>query len=373
MPVHFTAAEMAARKRRLLAAMAGAPARRAAAVRAGERLLAHRLRQFRLLLLPVPLRRRRRPRRAADPLGRPASGAAHLQHRRHPHLEGRRGRRPDARSARDARRSRRARRLGVEFDSYGLTHFNGRGCEAALAGIAELVDASTLVPACARPNRPRNSSTCARRRGFPTSPTAPAIEATRAGADEGEILAAMHHAIFAAGGDYPANEFIIGSGADALLCRYKSGRRKLGGRRSAHARIRRRQPPLPRRDHAHACRRPAEAAARAPITPPRARRWRPAQAELRPGRTAGDVFAAHARVLDAHGLARHRLNACGYSLGAKFTPSWMDAPMFYERNAFVIARGPGLFPAHDPDGQRQRRPRCASAAPISSAFTMPNL
>jgi Xaa-Pro dipeptidase len=37
----------------------------------------------------------------------------------------------------------------------------------------------------------------------------------------------MQSAIFAGGGDYPANEFIIGSGADALLCRYKAGRRKL--------------------------------------------------------------------------------------------------------------------------------------------------
>ncbi len=67
------------------------------------------------------------------------------------------------------------------------------------------------------------------------------------------------------------------------------------------------------------------------------------QAELRPGRTAGEVFAAHARVFDAHGLARHRLNACGYSLGAKFTPSWMDRPMFYERNAFVIDAGQVYF------------------------------
>jgi len=61
------------------------------------------------------------------------------------------------------------------------------------------------------------------------------------------------------------------------------------------------------------------------------------EAALRPGRTAGEVFAAHARVLDAHDLSHHRLNACGYALGAKFTPSWMDAPMFYEANEFVIA------------------------------------
>lgn len=33
----------------------------------------------------------------------------------------------------------------------------------------------------------------------------------------------MQGAVLAGGGDYPANEFIIGSGADALLCRYKAG------------------------------------------------------------------------------------------------------------------------------------------------------
>jgi Xaa-Pro dipeptidase len=32
-------------------------------------------------------------------------------------------------------------------------------------------------------------------------------------------------------------------------------------------------------------------------------------------------------VFDARGLPRRRLNACGYSLGAKFTPSWIEPPM----------------------------------------------
>src|SRR3712207_8088706 len=39
----------------------------------------------------------------------------------------------------------------------------------------------------------------------------------------------------------------------------------------------------------------------------------------------------------------HRLNACGYSLGAKFTPSWMDWPMFYEGNPWVIEPGMVFF------------------------------
>ena len=42
-------------------------------------------------------------------------------------------------------------------------------------------------------------------------------------------------------------------------------------------------------------------------------------------------------------LTRHRLNACGYSLGARFTPSWMDRPMFYAANPAIIEPNMVLF------------------------------
>ena len=64
---------------------------------------------------------------------------------------------------------------------------------------------------------------------------------------------------------------------------------------------------------------------------------------MKPGRTAGDVFDAHARVMDGHGLKHARLNACGYSLGAKFTPSWMDTPMFFSGNDFAIKANMTFF------------------------------
>ena len=229
-------------------------------------------------------------------------------------------------------------RLGVEFNSYGLTAFNGRRLEAALAGRASLIDASRLIPRLRATKSTEELVFVREAARLSDLADRAGVEATRAGADEGEILAAMHHAIFAGGGDYPANEFIIGSGADALLCRYKSGRRRLdtddqltlefaGVARHYHAAIMRthvvgREKPLHRAYHA-AAREALDACAN----------------ELKPGRTAGDVFAAHTRVLDAHALSKHRLNACGYSLGAKFTPSWMDAPMFYEGNPFEL--GPG--------------------------------
>ena len=61
------------------------------------------------------------------------------------------------------------------------------------------------------------------------------------------------------------------------------------------------------------------------------------------GNRFGDVFDAHSRVMEAHGLTRHRLNSCGFSLGARFAPSWMDPPMFYAANEEIILPDMTLF------------------------------
>ena len=234
------------------------------------------------------------------------------------------------------------KRIGCEFESYGLIHSNGRKLEAAFAGYADLVDASQIVNRLRVTKSPAEIAYVREAARLSDLADAVAIEMTKAGADEGEILAAQHAAIFAAGGDYPANEFIIGSAGDALLCRYKAGRRQLAVRdqltlefagtfRHYHAAIMRTHivgEPSKRHLAYHAAAREALDAC---------------QAAMKPGHTAGDVFAAHAGVFDAHGLGNHRLNACGYSLGAKFTPSWMDWPMFYEKNPYIIASGMVLF------------------------------
>jgi Xaa-Pro dipeptidase len=234
------------------------------------------------------------------------------------------------------------KRLGVEYESYGLVAANGRRLDAAFAGFADLVDASTLVTRLRAVKSEEELAHVRRAGALSDKADEAALALIRAGADEGEILAAQHAAIFRAGGDYPGNEFIIGSGRDALLCRYKSGRRVLDARdqiklefagayRRYHAAIMRTVvigDPRPAHLAYHRAAREALLAC---------------EAEFVPGRTAGDVFTAHARVLDEHGLNRHRLNACGYSLGAKFTPSWMDWPMFYEANPWVIEPGMVLF------------------------------
>ena len=70
---------------------------------------------------------------------------------------------------------------------------------------------------------------------------------------------------------------------------------------------------------------------------------RAAQDACRPGATFGDVFDAHANVLDAAGYRKHRMNACGYSLGALYPPTWMDYPMLFTGNPVVIVPNMVIF------------------------------
>jgi len=236
----------------------------------------------------------------------------------------------------------RGKRLGIETNSYGLTHFNGKAVDAALGGFCTLVESTNLINVLRLTKSPAELKFVRKAGALGDEALKAGIKKTKAGADEGDILATQHSAIFSGGGDYPANEFIIGSGRDALLVRYKSGRRKLSKRdqltlefagvyRHYHAALMRTLIiGKPSKHHIA-----MDEACRAALTE--------VESTLRPGRTAGDVFDAHAQVMDAHGMQRRRLNACGYSLGAKFTPSWMDFPMFYRGNDVELAPGMVFF------------------------------
>lgn len=234
------------------------------------------------------------------------------------------------------------RQLGVEWDTHGLTAANGQRLSAALAGFATLQDASRLIDRLRLVKSPAEQAVVREAAALADAALMAAIRHAGPGADEGVILARMHDAIFEGGGDYPGNPFIIGSGPNALLCRYFSGRRRLdpvdqltlefaGVYRQYHACLMRTLlvgAATPRHEELFAA---AHAALLA------------CEDLLKPGRTMGEVFAAHARTFDERGLGQHRLNACGYSLGAVYAPSWMDWPMFYAGNPVVIEPGMVFF------------------------------
>jgi Xaa-Pro dipeptidase len=63
----------------------------------------------------------------------------------------------------------------------------------------------------------------------------------------------------------------------------------------------------------------------------------------RPGATFGDIFDAHAMAQDKSGYGDHKLNACGYSLGALYPPTWMDWPMIFQGNPVVVEPNMVIF------------------------------
>jgi len=234
------------------------------------------------------------------------------------------------------------RRIGIEYDTHGLTARNGQLLDEQMKTFAQIVDGSGIVSRLRLFKSPAEIKKAERAAELTDDAFDAALNLIKQGADEGDILAAMQGAIFIGGGDYPANEFIIGSGADALLCRYKAGRRKLtkndqltlewaGVFNHYHA------PMMRTVLTGKASKRHQELfdASLAALTA--------VEKAMTPGNTFGDVFEAHARSLESSGLTRHRLNACGYSVGARFTPSWMDPQMFYQGNPEPIAPDQTLF------------------------------
>lgn len=229
----------------------------------------------------------------------------------------------------------RGARVGVELDSYGLKASNWLLLEAALDGFCTWTDASTLIQELRRTKSPAELDYIRRAAALADDAWDAAVNRAAAGVSEADILADMQDVMLRAGGDYAGNELIIGSGPAALMVRYTSGRRTLADRdqltlewcgvqRRYHAAMMRTllvgEASNEHRAMHAACREALEAC----------------EAAIRPGATLGDVFDVHARVLDDAGFKPHRMNACGYGMGAVYAPIWVDWPMLYHGNPLTF-------------------------------------
>ena len=232
--------------------------------------------------------------------------------------------------------------LGIEYESYGLTGKNAMMLNHSLNNFAKLHDESFLITKHRLVKSEQEIKYIRKAAELADKALEKAWHSSHPGANESDILSEMQGAIFSGGGDYPANEFIIGSGPDALLCRYFSGRRKLdpvdqltlefaGVYRHYHSALMRTIPiGKAKREHLELYEICLEA-------------LNACESKLKIGSTAGDVFEQHRLVIDKTKYKSARLNACGYSLGATFSPNWMDWPMLYENNPILINKNQVFF------------------------------
>ena len=233
--------------------------------------------------------------------------------------------------------------LGVEYESYGLTGRNAINLNSSLKNFANLDDKSELISYLRVIKSPAEIVYVKKAAELADKAMESAWKHVHAGASESKILAEMQGAIFSGGGDYPANNFIIGSGKNALLCRYQSEKRNLdkvdqislewaGTYKHYHSALFRtiligKENTKQKKMH-EACVKSLKAC----------------EDKLKPENQIGEVFDIHAKVLDDLGYKKSRMNACGYSLGATFSPNWMDVPpMIFTGNQLIIKPGMVFF------------------------------
>lgn len=236
----------------------------------------------------------------------------------------------------------RSKRLGLETDAYGLTGFNLKRLEAALEGFCDVVESSDLVTRQRAVKSPAEISYVREAARLADLALDRAIERVVPGAFEGDILATLQGTIFEGGGDFPAHEAIIGSGPRALLFRYAAGMRSLdsvdqlslewaGSYRRYHAAMMR---TILIGEVSDYQRRLFDVTYQATEAMTEA---------LAPGRPVDEVAKAHSKTLDSAGLKQYRFASCGYSLGATFSPKWMDWPGLYEGNTVLAEPGMVFF------------------------------
>jgi Xaa-Pro dipeptidase len=236
----------------------------------------------------------------------------------------------------------RGKRIGAEYHAYGLTAQRGKMVDAAFAGFCELVDASDLVRLLRLVKSAAELAYLRQAGRLVDEACAVSQRLVVPGVAVGAVYGEMMAAIMRGDGDPTASRWPMGAGDEALLVRYHTGHSTVAPRdqvqfeiaaayRHYHAAlmyvILTGEPDPHHRHMFDACAEALDAC----------------EAALRPGNTVGDVFDAHARLLTKAGYAGHFLNACGYTMGATYPPTWMDWPMVYAGEPQVLASNMVFF------------------------------
>jgi len=232
--------------------------------------------------------------------------------------------------------------IGIEYEAYGMTGRNALRLNKSLENYCKVEDQSELITKL-RVIKSKEELVYVRKAAeLADRALDEAWKHAKAGVNEAKILAEMQKAVLEGGGDYPANEYIIGSGSNALLCRYQAEKRNLSNKdqlslewagtfKHYHSAMFR-TIPIGKADAKHI--KMHEACVQVLSN---------CEKKLLPENKVGDVFDVHANTFDELGFSKARMNACGYSLGATFSPNWMDWPMLYTGNPYIIKPGNVFF------------------------------
>ena len=238
--------------------------------------------------------------------------------------------------------SLKEKKVGVEYEAYGLTGRNALRLNKSLENYCNIEDQSELITKIRVVKSSEEIVYIKKAAELADLALDQAWKHTKAGTSEAKILAEMQRIVLEGGGDYPANEYIIGSGHNALLCRYQSEKRILSDTDQLSIEW------AGTYKHYHSAMFRTIAVGKSNLKHIKMHQacleaLQNCEKKLIPGNTVGEVFDVHAQTFDNHGYNKSRMNACGYSLGSTFSPNWMDWPMLYTGNPYKIVPGNIFF------------------------------
>lgn len=235
------------------------------------------------------------------------------------------------------------KRIGIQVDTMGLTPKLFLETQAEIEDWCELVIADNFIQKMRMVKSEQELAYHRKAGEILDIALGDALLAVQPGAYEGDIYGAFYNKLFSMGADLPAHIPPLGCGESALNVRYTSGRKylvendqltlELGlAYRHYHAGSMCVALIGPDVNELHLKMHEALVPALAAI-----------QDLLRPGKTMAEVYDAYRMVVTDHGLAHTLQDACGYTMGATWPPTWMEQPMFYKGNPTVIETNMTFF------------------------------
>ncbi len=236
----------------------------------------------------------------------------------------------------------RGKRLGIEYHAYGFTGLRAKMVDAALEGFCELIEATDLVREVRMVKSAAELEYVRRAGQLCDQILEVSIQRTAPGVSVKSVYGAMMDSLISSGGDPPASRWPMGAGEAALFGRYHTGDEIVAEQDQVVFE------PAAAYRHYHAAmmynivtgeasdkQKSMNAAAGEAIDA--------CLDKLRPGATVGEIYDTHLGVVTKAGFGDAALAACGYTLGIAYPPSWMDWPMLWTGNPWVIEAGMVFF------------------------------
>ncbi|MBF0865837.1 MAG: Xaa-Pro peptidase family protein [Gluconobacter potus] len=235
------------------------------------------------------------------------------------------------------------KRLGVELATYGLTGFNWESVRKTLGSHFTLEDGSAIVREQRLIKSEAELGLVRRSAQLADDAVEAMIRSVQPGVLDSSITAAGVTAMLNGGGDMPAAGPMVNTGPRAIYGRGFGSARHLENVDQIVLEL------AASYRRYNVC---TEHTVTIGAVPPKQKHMHAATVEAlekvlqaaRPGEPIGRLDDIHRSTLDHFGYERARFSACGYSLGATFRPSWMDAPpMIYSGNPILLEPGMVLF------------------------------